>query len=71
MFPNVIDLADVKRRADERDAAEQLAAATQAEHASEERFKEWDAAMQRAFKGIVPRPQRHLLIFRALERGAK
>lgn len=71
MFPNVIDLADVKRRADERDAITRAAVETKASKDSEERFKQWDAAMQRAFKGIVPRPERHKLMYRALNKGAE
>lgn len=31
-----------------------------------ERVRSWDKAMQRAFKGIVPRPTRHRMINEAL-----
>lgn len=67
----MLDLADMKRRADERDAAAEALAVTQAKQKSEEDFKAFDSAMQRAFKGIVSRPERHRLMLRALQRSDK
>lgn len=34
-----------------------------------EKAKRWDEAMNRAFKGIVSRPQRHLFLEKALKRA--
>lgn len=66
--PGVIDLADVRRRADERDAAEKAAAEAASLKESQERFASFDAAMGRAFKGIMPTPVRHAFLQRAVDR---
>lgn len=61
MKPGVIDLAELKNRADARDAAaDQAAAAEATRHAIA-----WDKAMRRAFKGILPRPEAHRFLLRA------
>lgn len=67
-IPGVIDLADVRRRADERDAAEKELIEEARLKASQEHFARFDAAMNRAFKGIVSRPERHAGMRRALAR---
>lgn len=66
--PGVIDLADVRRRADERDAAAKAAREAAETKESQERFAAWDAAMGRAFKGIMPTPVRHAFLQRAVDR---
>jgi hypothetical protein len=66
--PGVIDLGDVRRRADERDAATKAIQEEAERKASQERFAVWDKAMRRAFKGIMPSPQRHAALQRAVDR---
>lgn len=64
---DVIDLGDVKKRADERDAL----AKEQAEQAriadAQQRAAIWDRRMRNAFKGIVPRPRARKQLERAME----
>lgn len=61
MKPGVIDLAELKLRADERESAlEQIAA----DRAAVEAVK-WDRAMRRTFKGIFPRREAHAFLRRA------
>lgn len=64
MDPNVVDLADVKRAADERDA--QVAQLAQAAHqeAIQTQAIAWHRAMRRTFKGIYRDSER----LRALRR---
>lgn len=66
--PGVIDLADVRRRADERDAAAREVREEAERKEAQQRFVKWDAAMNRAFKGILSRPERHAALQRALDR---
>ncbi len=69
MNDGVPDLADMKRRADERDA---IAAATdeaERQEALEQLAQRWDRAMTRAFKGICPRPERLAALRRAEQRS--
>ncbi len=62
---DAVDLSDIRNRADERDAAE-----ARMEQASNEAYaQEWDAAMTRAFKGIMPTPERRAALLRRLRRG--
>lgn len=64
MQPGVIDLAEMKQRANERDAA---AAKVAEERAYEDALRiavKWDRAMRRAFKGILPRPEAHRFLAR-------
>lgn len=42
--------------------------ATREQREAEARVRSWDTKMQRAFKGIVPRPVRHANLAIALER---
>ncbi len=60
------NLAEIKRRADEREALEEAAADKAANEALEKAAQRKDAAMTRAFKGICPTPERR----KALERTA-
>lgn len=66
--PKGVDLGDLKARADAADRLKRQAADSAAEQAALEHVAEWDKAMQRAFKGIVSRPQRHKLLTQASER---
>ena len=63
----VLDLGKLREQADARDAAlkdiEEQRALTEAKQVA----VEWDAKMNRAFKGIVSRPQRHALLRRIPE----
>ncbi len=63
---SVPDLAEIKKRADERGALEKVAADKAVEEALEKAAQRWDAAMTRAFMGICPAPERR----KALERAA-
>lgn len=66
-----VDLADVKARADARVAAAEEVAQQEAEQARLRdimaRAESWDKAMQRAFKGIMPRHVRHRYLRRGVE----
>lgn len=60
---------DLSKHAEQQEAAAKArAAAVAAEHrrVTTERIARWDRAMRRAFKGIMPVPQRHMW----LRRGA-
>jgi hypothetical protein len=60
------DLGEVKRRADERAAAEKVAA-EQAEYQSAVgRARAWDRAMRRTFKGIATPASRRYNLSRAM-----
>lgn len=48
---------------------EQAAAQKRAEENSMAYVRSWDRAMQRAFKGIISRPERHAMMHRATEPG--
>lgn len=65
---HAIDLGEIKRRADERDALEAAAKREEAARELEARAKSWDRAMTRAFKGIMPAPERRRVLIRAIER---
>lgn len=56
------DLDQTKRKAD----AEALVRAQAAQRAAEERVLRWEKAMQRAFKGIMPRPVRRRFLDKAV-----
>lgn len=64
-----VDLGEIKRRADERDAK---AAAEQKKAdflAAQVRVVQWDRAMTRAFKGIFTAPERRRALARAYTRS--
>lgn len=61
MEGQAVDLSDDARRREAVRAAEQEAA----QAAAMEQVARWDRAMNRAFKGIVSRPQRHRMLMRA------
>ena len=63
-----VDLGEIKRRADERDALEAAAQREAAARELEVRMQSWDRAMTRAFKGIMPAPARRAALMRAIER---
>lgn len=52
-------------------SAEDYEAAQRAQEAALKRVSEWEKAMQRAFKGIMPRPVRRRFLERAAERAEK
>lgn len=60
---NAVDLSKV------REAADRAKAEADAKEQAEilERARSWDRAMTRAFKGIVPAPERRRQLQRALE----
>lgn len=64
MEAEAVDLSDAAARLER----ERIQREAEAEQAALQRVAEWDRAMQRAFKGIVPRPQRHAQMMRALDR---
>jgi hypothetical protein len=64
----VVDLGEIKRRADERDALEVAARVEREREQAIARIVSKDRAMQRAFKGIVTRRERRRLIARSLTR---
>lgn len=63
MEAEAVDLSDAAARL-ERERLEREAAA---EAEARLRVERWDRAMQRTFKGIVSRPQRHAQMMRALK----
>jgi hypothetical protein len=64
MADGVIDLGNAVERQRAIDALDEA----KAEAALAERFGAWDRAMARAFKGIVPRPERMRGLKRAIDR---
>lgn len=50
---------------------DKLDKAAKAEQELTEKFSAFDRAMQRAFRGIVPRPQRHKLLKQAVTRAER
>ncbi len=65
----VVDLGEVRRRADERDALEAAAAKQVEDEATMLRAYRWDRDMKRAFKGILPAPERRKAMLRAARRA--
>jgi hypothetical protein len=61
-----IDLADVKRRADERDAALAEVQRKQDDQQLLAAASSWDKSMTRAFKGILSAPERRRFLQRAV-----
>lgn len=59
-----VDLREVKKNADERDAAEAQARAAAERERLQEEAVAWDRAMNRAFKGIAPRNERRANLMR-------
>lgn len=67
MEKTAVDLGDVaKRHAEEKAAAE-----AEALRLATARVNAWERAMQRTFKGIVPRPQRRAQLERAAAKATK
>ena len=62
--PEVVDLGNVRARLE---AAETARAVQEGEEATE-RLRQFETSMQRAFKGIVPRPARISLLRTAVAR---
>lgn len=60
-----IDLGELKARADAKDAALAKVQEERAAAQALERAVDWDRAMRRAFKGILPRPEAHRLLMRS------
>lgn len=63
--------ADLGKLHEQREAARRLeaeVAAKQAEDAALQKVAEWERAMQRTFKGIMPRPMRHAFLRQAADR---
>ena len=63
-----VDLSEMARVREANAKLAEAAEESQEAEAAERRVRAWDRAMQRAFKGILPRPQRHYLLGVALER---
>jgi sulfite reductase beta subunit-like hemoprotein len=59
--------ADAKREAERDTAIEQVRQEQQMLQLTAQ-AREWDRAMNRAFKGIMPRPTRHAMMKRAADR---
>lgn len=66
MQAQAVDLGKAREQSLTTDAANALAA----QRAAEEQVARWEKAMQRAFKGIVARPQRRRMLDEALERAS-
>lgn len=64
MKDQAVDLGQARERSIEADATKALAAQRKAE----QQIVVWDRAMQRAFKGIVARPQRRRMLEKAVAR---
>lgn len=56
---NAVDLAKLHEQREAQRRLESEVAAKEAEDAALRRVAAWDRAMQRTFKGIMPRPMRH------------
>lgn len=63
---DVVDLGEIKERADKRDKALAEVAEAQQRERILETARTWDAAMTRAFKGIMPAPTRRAMLSRAV-----
>ena len=64
----VVDLGEIKQRADERDKLAAAAAEEQAKNALLAQIVSKDRAMTRAFKGILTTPERRVMQARAYAR---